>query len=440
MSSFSLQNIALIARVSNESTRRTAGKWLAVVFAVFVISFCIPPIANQLRGGKTKDYALWFETGQRMLRGGDIYQRDEEGQFSFMYPPSAAAMLALPATMGKLPMIIVLVLVTSACWFACIVLSVYLASGSFNLRSPLLYWVPSLCCIFYVFDIYLLGQPAIVLLACMLGTIFFLRRKIYWAAGALLAIASAIKAFPILAVGYLIYRRQWRATSFTILFTTFLVLVLPATFRGFNRASDDFRTWTKNMVFKYDATTIAERRDRGFSWRNNSLQSVANRLLRPVPADHLPNGKTLFVNVATLPFKWINVVIVGSALGLGLAYILLTSTVPRTARNDAIEFAMMLLLLLIFAPLSFNYNWCWMIFPITLVLNFMLSESTTARDRKLAGIGLIICLMLLMLTLPIPWFHIVRAYGNNFWAALVMFGLLGWIMRRREKIVEVGTV
>ena len=46
-----------------------------------------------------------------------------------------------------------------------------------------------------------------------------------WNAGALVAFASAIKAFPVLAIGYLVYRRHWKATLSTLVFLILLLVV-----------------------------------------------------------------------------------------------------------------------------------------------------------------------------------------------------------------------
>src|SRR5439155_20194272 len=120
-------------------------------------------------------YAVWFSAGQKMLNGGDISGRDRDGDFRFMYPPPAAALLALPAALGAGPLTVILVLINSAAWLVCVLLAVYLTTGKILRQDALLYWAPSCCCLSYLYDCYLLGQPAIVLLACLLGAMACLR-------------------------------------------------------------------------------------------------------------------------------------------------------------------------------------------------------------------------------------------------------------------------
>jgi Glycosyltransferase family 87 len=128
-----------------------------------------------------------------------------------------------------------------------------------------------------------IGQPNLLLLALMLTAFVCLRSGKEWTAGALVALASAIKAFPLLAIGYLAYRRHWKATVSTLVFLILLLIVVPSPSRGIRRNLEDLQTWTQGML-RYDAQSISQRPQRGFSYANQSLVAVAHRLLRPVNA------------------------------------------------------------------------------------------------------------------------------------------------------------
>jgi Glycosyltransferase family 87 len=151
-----------------------------------------------------------------------------------------------------------------------------------------------------------------------------LRRQKAWTAGALIALSTAIKAFPVLAIGYLVYRRYWKATISTLAFLMLFLIAVPAPFRGFDRNLQDLKTWTQGMT-RYEAGSISQREQRGFSWANHSLVAVAHRLLRPVNA-HRKKDATLFVNVADLDFRQVTAVILIAAGGLCLLYIICMPT------------------------------------------------------------------------------------------------------------------
>ena len=203
-----------------------------------------------------------------------------------MYPPSAAAMLGFISFLGKHGMTLVLVLGHSAAWIGAILLSTWLATGGKALRQhPFLYVLPSLCIIALIHNTYLLGQPNLSLLTLLLGAFACLRVGRQSWAGVLIATATAIKAFPILALGYLVYRRMWRATVITLLSLALWLLVVPLCFRTPGQAVRDVAVWSRGMIFTYNAQGIAQRPFRSFSYKNQSIMAMAHRLLRDVPAD-----------------------------------------------------------------------------------------------------------------------------------------------------------
>jgi len=251
-----------------------------------MLVFSAFPIANLWLGLSTKDYGLWYQVGLAVREGLDVYPRPETGRlFPFMYPPSAAAMLAWLSMLGHSGLLLAVVLVNSAAWLACIALSVWLSVEPGTRWHPLVLIVPSLAIIVLIHNIYLLGQPNLLLLALLLGAFACLRRARHVGAGALLATAAAIKAFPILALGYLVYRRMWTASAATVAVLAAWLLIAPLPFRTPAQALDDLIVWSQGMVFTYNSDGIAQRPIRSYSYKNQSLMALAHRLLRDVPAD-----------------------------------------------------------------------------------------------------------------------------------------------------------
>jgi hypothetical protein len=260
------------------------GWWAALLVAMLVFSAF--PIANYFLGLPTKDYGLWFQVGLAVRQGLDIYPQPESGRlFPFMYPPSAAAMLTWVSMLGPIGSLAALLLANSAAWVVSIWLSLWLAVGPRVRRHPAVVIVPSLSIIVLVYNIYLLGQPNLLLLALLLGSFASLRLGRQIGAGALLATAAAIKAFPILAIGYLIYRRLWTATAATLVVLAAWVLIAPLPFRTPAQTVDDLVVWSRGMVFTYNSHGIAQRPFRSYSYKNQSIMALAHRLLRDVPAD-----------------------------------------------------------------------------------------------------------------------------------------------------------
>jgi hypothetical protein len=413
---------------------------LLIAFAVLSTIFCIIPLRNQLRHGSTKDYPLWLDTGARELHGQTPYYFDPvHHEFPFMYPPGAAGLLAPASIAGKLPLMVLLVMLNTAAWATAILVPVSLLGGPLRTRPAILFWLPTLVCILYVIDTYLEGQVALVLLACLLGMLWCLRRRRPAGAGFLLALAASIKAFPILAAPYLIYRRQWKALGCAAIFLAILLLALPACFRGPAGALADLRTWSLGMPSNYTPDMIGQRKERSYTWQNGSLISVANRLLRPVIADRDPEWHTppLRVNLANLSFHTVNIVIVAVGLCLCLAYLaVMPKQSVRTPFTDAAETAMLLILIIIFTPLSFTYNNAWLMPAIVVILYWLTTVQRSQIQRTIGIVWLAAGLALLICTIRIPALRTLRAVGNTFWADLLLLAELAWILIQQRRLPQ----
>ena len=300
-------------------------------FGFVLLVLVVVPIWHSVRGHSTKDYWVWYQTGQTVLQGGEIYP-DRWHKFPFMYPPSCALFLAPISVLGQTGVVVVLALVNAAAWICCIIFSVRLATGEWRRARLLVYLVPSLVMGAHVWGNFLLGQPSLVLLALMLGAFILLQRKFQWRAGGLIAVAAAIKAFPVIAIVYLVYRRYWIAVASLVVTLAFLLIVLPIPFRGYAQAKQDLERWSSGMLFKYDETGVGQRLGRSTSWKNQSIWGVANRLLRHVEYDHkYEPHEPVYANFADLDFDTVNRIILACALALGLVFI--RRDAPRRAAD-----------------------------------------------------------------------------------------------------------
>jgi hypothetical protein len=427
-----MRSLAFADRMNRQSVVRVV-LWF---FGFVLLVFTIVPVLHCLRGHSIKDYRVWYETGQLVLQGAEVYP-DRWTKFPFMYPPPCALFLAPLSALGRTGLIIVLTLVNAAAWFCCIIFSARLATGEWRRGHVLLYLIPNLVMGAHVWGNFLLGQPSLVLLALMLSAFVSLRRQLNIVAGVLIAVAAAIKAFPVMAIVYLIYRRYWTAAATMALTLAFLLILLPIPFRGYDLAKQDLGRWTSGMLFKYDETGVGQRLGRSNSWKNQSIWGVANRLLRPVEYDHKYEPHTpLYANVADLDFKTVNQIILAAALALGVVFIaVMPASRRRTRETNAIEFALLLLLILMFTPLSFGYLFAWLIYPLTVVVQRML---TGFGSRLLLGCGIA---AVLLLALSIPFRIMAQVYGNALFATFFLFVGLAtelWRLKRAGGGLEIA--
>ena len=413
------------------SRQRSHKILVAVLFGTMAV-FSAFPIANHLfrPAGENKDYDIWYKAGRIALEGNDLYTpREQTGQrvLEFMYPPAAAIFLAPLTALGKLPFLLSLDVLNSLSWMASLFLAVRLAENMGLRRTMALYVFPAACTVAYVYDAYLLGQPNLMLLACMLAAFVALQQKKDWTAGGLLAFATACKAFPLLSLGYLVYRRHWRAAFAMFVFLALFLFVLPATVRGIGRTARELQTWTGRMLLHYDNNGIAQRPGTSYEWKNASLLAITHRLLRHVPAELPDNDDPVYVNIAELDFRFVSGVAVVSAAIVCLACVLVLPSQPlRTKATDAIEFAMLLVLITILSPISWFYYGVWLLYPFAVVAQFIRSLPKESVTKKIAVAGLAVCLLLL--NAVFPCLGAVRAVGMPIFAYLLLLLELGWIL------------
>lgn len=421
---------ALDHRLNNPIALRA----LIWAFVLTATVFSALPLLRYVRGHTIFDYELWYATGRHVLAGDGIYFY-RGGKYDFMYPPPCALFLAGASLLGQGGLIFLLVAINSAAWFCSAKLSAILARGDERTANPGLYLIPSLLVIVYIWSSYHLGQPNLVLLALMLGAFVALRVKHEIIAGGLIAVAAAIKAFPILAIIYLVYRRYWTAAASLVVTLAFLLLILPVPVRGFEGERNDLEKWSAGML-KYSDVTVGQRPMRSYTWKNQSLIGVSNRLLRHVDADaasapHQP----VYVNFADLRFTVVNAIIITVAVALGLLFIaVMPPRDMRTAETDAIEFALLLLLMLVVTPLSFGYFYSWLMLPFAVITHRLLGGKN----------AVVLCwslpaLALLALGIPLP--RGAQLYGNTFFATVLLFigmsiELLSF--RRRAATKQIG--
>jgi hypothetical protein len=417
--------IARIRQLAEQFQKPGPHKILLGLFIATATAFTFIPVVRFLRHGTEFDYRTWFDAAQAVLRHRDIYPRT--GTFAFMYPPACAVALALPALFGKAAMILLLCVLNTAAWILCIRFSLILTGERRFVFFLAL--TSNLILIVFIWSSYHLGQPSLLLLALMLGAFVALRREQQVLAGALIAAAAAIKAFPFLAIIYLVYRRCWTATISLLLALFILLFVVPLPFRGMSQTIADFDAWQRGML-RYQSGGIAQRAGRGYSWKNQSVFGLANRMLRPVSVND-EGEPVVYRNFADVPFHLINAVILLTGLALGSWFI----AAMRRARNidvQAFEFAALLILILFFTPLSYGYLFSWLMLPLMVLTKRVLAAGSTLALGSIIGATLLLVLTGIS---PRP----AQIYGSVFFAGLVLyFGVTGELWRAGRAAVFAG--
>jgi Glycosyltransferase family 87 len=322
------------ARVLRFPSWRAPLDWL---FLLCVIVLTADVLVPELFGnGKTKDYPLWYWAGQQVLHGLNLYPSDPNAQFEFIYPPLPALLLAIPAWFGKIALYLCLSLLNAVAWWMTAQFSNAM-TGAGRAPGPWLFALPSFVTITFIFDMYDLGQPNLLLLALMLYGFWLLREARPWFAGSMFALATAIKVFPVAVLPYLVWRRQWRAVASTLVFLVLLLFVLPAPIRGFDHNVTELKTWYRGMVGSSSEKGFGQRDEQNWSWVNQSIIAVTHRLTRPVNYNQDdPRKPARTMNIIDVSYQTANLIVVAVSLAIGLGFIaVMPPASRRTERSDA---------------------------------------------------------------------------------------------------------
>jgi hypothetical protein len=378
--------------------------------------------------GKTKDYPLWYWAGQQVLHGKPLYPDNPAAYFDFIYPPLSAVLLAIPSWFGKIPLYLCLAFLNIVAWWLTAQFS-HAMTGSGQRPGPWLEALPGIVTITFVFDMFDLGQPNLVLLALMLYGFWLLRDHRGWMAGAMFALATAIKVFPVAVLPYLVWRRQWAAAASTLVFIGVFLLLLPAPFRGFQHNAAELKNWYQGMVGTSSEKGFGQRDAQNWSWVNQSIIAVTHRLTRPVNYNQdNPAKPARTMNVLDVEFKTANLVVLAVSLAIGFAYIaVMPPASRRTERSDAEEIGILFCLMTVASPLARQYYFLWLFFPITVLLH---RAAYDPRPAVRTGTWLLLAAAGLLLCLSLPPFPIdLQAWGNNLVATILLAVALGWHIR-----------
>ena len=410
--------------------------WLFLLCCVALTAFVLVP--EIFGNGKTKDYPLWYWAGQQVLHGLDLYPSDPAKQFEFIYPPLPAVLLAIPAWFGKIPLYLCLSLLNAAAWWMTGQFANAM-TGSGRPPGPWLFALPSFVTITFIFDMFDLGQPNLMLLALMLYGFWLLREAKPWMAGSMFALATAIKVFPVAVLPYLVWRRQWKAVASTLVFLGLFLFVVPAPFRGFERNFAELKTWYQGMVGSSSEKGFGQRDEQNWSWVNQSIIAVTHRLTRPVNYyQDEPSRPARYMNVIDVSFRTANLIVVAISCLIGLGFIaVMPPASRRTERSDAEELGTLFCLMTVASPLARQYYFMWLFLPMTVLMH---RAEFDPRPRVQAGTWALLALAGGLMLLSLPLFpNELQAWGNNLAATAVLAIGLAWHIRHPPPVARLAS-
>lgn len=253
-----------------------------------------------------------------------------------------------------------------------------------------------------------------------------------WAAGLLIALATAIKVTPVIFLAYALFRRRWRLASAIALGLLVWLVVVPALVFGWEQNWRWLGQWTSIMVTPYVLHGQVE------YFTGQSLPSMISRLLRHVPAfvtsgaGRADEPEPHYVNVADLPEPVVGWIIRGVllAVALGGAVWARRPLASLRSRRYVLEVGAVAALML------WGSQRTWMEHYVAIALT-LLAAGVVLSDagqpeaiRRRAGRVLAVSVGLMALTSDVVKVvaadggHYVRTLGVPFWVSVLLVSVI----------------
>jgi hypothetical protein len=245
-------------------------------------------------------------------------------------------------------------------------------------------------------------------------------------AGAMFALATAIKVFPVAVLPYLVWRRQWAAAASMLVFLFVFLFVLPAPFRGAQHNFAELKNWYQGMVGTSSEKGFGQRDEQNWSWVNQSIIAVTHRLTRPVNYNQDdPSKPVRTMNIVNVDFKTANLIVLAVSLLIGIGYLLVMPPASRrTEKSDAEEIGILFCLLTVASPLARQYYFLWLFFPMTVLMH---RAAFDPRPAVKAATWALLAVAGLLQLLSLPVFpNDLQAYGNNLICTALLVAALVW--------------
>ena len=230
-------------------------------------------------------------------------------------------------------------------------------------------WLLCLLAVFPLRTSFLLGQMHLLVLLLLVLACYFHQKDNSVACGVCITLAGALKIYPLLFAAYFLWKRAWRPLCAIAGATLLLILLARLAMGG-------------EVVHVY-ATQILPRSIQGeildpYNLRSASAAALFHRLfiaepsLNPAPWLHSPALYSCLYPI------WQMVILI--------PFLALMSNHSERPKREKLEWAAWVLLLLVLSPVPASYHFVVIIFPVVLLIDFLV------RQRAYAATTLIVLL------------------------------------------------
>jgi hypothetical protein len=243
-------------------------EWIVIALIAVIALVYLPIVVRKTVGHGFGDVQVFFRAGWAIWSGYPLYEVTDSHGWTYHYPPTFALLMgpfANPLPGYPQPIWAMPYTASVVVWyilnFLCMILSLHLFAGALERFASVQarpgswqgWWtlrlVPFFMLLPYIGAGLERGQPSALLLLLIVAFLVLYIEKRIVPASFMLALAIAIKVFPILFALFPLLRRDWRMLFFTAGWCVILLIGLPMVCVGPTTTLELYRTlWTEHLA------------------------------------------------------------------------------------------------------------------------------------------------------------------------------------------------
>ena len=263
-------------------------------------------------------------------------------------------------------------------------------------RKKLNYFIaPILTAPIFAINVHM-GQTNMIVLLCVLVSMFYLYLNKHLKSALFLAFAIAYKTTPLIFIFFLLLKRKLRTAAYTIVFSLLFLIVIPMFFYTPQKSIHFFRSWSEMVIEPFFTGQKVKSTNTGYYHTNQSLDAFLNRHFTPYGVEHYGRAHNItdFPVLTELEALTAGKVIKLIILAL-LAFIAIRSGHIHT-RLFPFEFSLFFIAILFISPSSWTNHYILALPAYVVVVNEILILPRGTGGRKLliwflsAGTGIML--------------------------------------------------
>lgn len=236
-----------------------------------------------------------------------------------------------------------------------------------------------------------MGQSNLIILLCILVSMFYLYLNKHVKSALFLAFAIAYKTTPLFFVFYLVLKRKFKAAAYTLVFTLLFLVVVPMFFYTPQKSLDFFRSWSDMVIEPFFSGGEVKSTNTGYYHTNQSMDAFLGRHFTSYGIEKYGRAHKVLDIPVLSDSQAHSVGIIIKLLIIGILALIAVRTKNIQSRLFPFEFSLFLTAILFISPSSWPSHYILVLPAYMVAINEILILPKGTGGRKLLvwfmGIG-----------------------------------------------------